>query len=230
MNQCTNCGATLDPGATVCSSCGTPVAAAPGVAPAAATSTTGAGTSVSMLMNLARGAKGIALLGFLLPWVTVSCAGQPLVRMSGLQMATGNVTPVANPAAGFPGAGGAPSLDSFTRGTSGDILVIVAAALIVVGLVLLFVLPRRTAALAGMATSAAAIVVAGYDVLVRIKGAVAASIRESAAASGGGSDAAREMQQINQMITVDASIGFWLTIIALIAAIVLLKLVHGRTT
>jgi hypothetical protein len=76
---------------------------------------------------------------------------------------------------------------------------------------------------------AAAIVVAGYDVLVRINGAIAASIRESAAASGGGSDA-RELQQINQMITVDASIGFWLTIVALIAAIVMLKMVHGKTT
>jgi hypothetical protein len=30
------------------------------------------------------------------------------------------------------------------------------------------------------------------------------------------------------MISLDASIGFWLTILALVASIVLLKMVHGR--
>ena len=51
------------------------------------------------LFNLARGAKGAALLLFLLPWVTVSCAGQDLVSMSGMDLATGTVT-VRNPITG----------------------------------------------------------------------------------------------------------------------------------
>ena len=39
-----------------------------------------------------RGSKLLALLFFLLPWVTVSCADQTLVSMSGLDLATGSVT------------------------------------------------------------------------------------------------------------------------------------------
>jgi RNA polymerase subunit RPABC4/transcription elongation factor Spt4 len=235
MNQCTNCGAVLEPGATACPSCGTPVlavessAAATEAAPAS--SEVAGGTSTSTLMNLARGAKGLALACFLLPWVTVSCAGTPLARMTGLQMATGSISPVANPAAGMPGGPQTPSLENFTRGAEGDIFVIIAAALIVIGLVLLFVLPRRTAAVAGMATAAGAILVAGYDVLVRIKGALTDAIREGSASSGASGGSERQMeQQLAQMISIDASIGFWLTILALIASIVLLKMVHGRAT
>ena len=233
MNQCTNCGAVLEPGATACPSCGTPVLGSDTSAAAAAAepapSGAAAGTSLSTLMNLARGAKGLALACFLLPWVTVSCAGTPLVRMTGLQLATGQVSPVANPGAGMPGAPQTPSLDNFTRGAEGDIFVMIAAALIVIGLVLLFVLPRRTAALAGMATSAAAILVAGYDVLVRIKGAVSEAMRQGSASSGASSASERQMeQQFAQMISIDASIGFWLTMLALVAAIVMLKMVHGR--
>ncbi len=234
MNQCTNCGAVLEPGATTCPACGTPVLAAetpasPAAAAAPSEAATVGGTSTSTLMNLARGAKGIALACFLLPWVTVSCAGTPLVRMTGLQLATGQVSPISNPGAGMPGAPQAPSLENFTRGTEGDIFVMIAAALIVIGLVLLFVLPRRTAALAGMATSAAAILVAGYDVLVRIKGAVSEAMRQGSASSSASSASERQMeQQFAQMISIDASIGFWLTILALIAAIVMLKMVHGR--
>jgi hypothetical protein len=175
-----------------------------------------------------RGAKGLALACFLLPWVTVSCAGTPLARMTGVQMATGSISPVANPAAGMPGGPQTPSLENFTRGAEGDIFVIIAAALIVIGLVLLFVLPRRTAAVAGMATAAGAILVAGYDVLIRIKGALTDAFSEGSAASGAsGSDRQME-QQLAQMISIDASIGFWLTILALVASIVLLKMVHGR--
>ena len=233
MNQCTNCGAVLEPGATACPSCGTPVLAADSAPAAAAPAPPGltAGTPVSTLMNLARGAKGLALACFLLPWVTVSCAGTPLARMTGLQMATGSISPVANPVAGMPGAPQTPSLENFTRGAEGDIFVIIAAALIVIGLVLLFVLPRRTAAVAGMATAAGAILVAGYDVLIRIKGALTDAIREGSASSGASGGSERQMeQQLAQMISLDASIGFWLTILALVASIVLLKMVHGRTT
>ena len=188
--------------------------------------------SPASLMNFARGAKGIALLGFLLPWVTVSCAGTPLIRMSGLDMATGNVNPVANPAAGFPGAGNPPALSNLSQNADSDIFVIVAAVLIVAGLVLSFVLPRRTGALVGMATAAGAIAVAAYDVFIRIKSAVSESVRESAARSGGpgggGANSDRELQQFAPLISVQPSIGFWITILALIAAIVLFKMVHGR--
>jgi hypothetical protein len=184
--------------------------------------------SLESLMNFARGAKGIALAGFLLPWVTVSCAGTPLIRMSGVDLATGSVSPIANPAAAMGGGRGGPDLSALTRGAEPDIFVILAAVLVIAGLVLTFVLPRRTAALAAMATAAAAIAIAAFDVFVRIKGAVLAGLRQGSATAPGGSTPDSEMQQFAQMISVQASVGFWITVAALVAAIVLLKMVHGR--
>ncbi|HEX8642552.1 MAG TPA: hypothetical protein VF702_01410 [Allosphingosinicella sp.] len=191
----------------------------------------GGGGSTGNMMNFARGAKGIALLGFLLPWVTVSCAGTPLIRMSGLDMATGNVTPVANPAAGLPGAppGAANPMANIGQGFSADIFVILVALLIVGGLVATFVLPRRRGALVGMVTSAAAAALAAFEVLIRIRGAVTDSLRESASKGGAaGSPGEREMQQMAQMISVEPGLGFWITLLALIAAAVLFKMAHGR--
>jgi hypothetical protein len=81
------------------------------------------------LFNLARGAKAIALLLFLVPWVTVSCGGTE-VSMTGYELATGTT-------GGSSGGGAA------TPGTrDADFWVIAAAALILAGLALTFVLPR----------------------------------------------------------------------------------------
>ena len=41
---------------------------------------------------IARAAKIIAVVGFLLPWVTYSCAGQPFATLSGVELATGQFT------------------------------------------------------------------------------------------------------------------------------------------
>lgn len=40
-------------------------------------------------LNVARVAKLIALLGFALPWLLVSCAGEPIGRLTGIELATG---------------------------------------------------------------------------------------------------------------------------------------------
>ena len=60
------------------------------------------------MTNLARGAKIVALLLFILPWVTISCAEQTLVSMSGVDLASGSVT-MNNPA---PPGSTAPSPDN----------------------------------------------------------------------------------------------------------------------
>ncbi|MDP8995215.1 MAG: zinc ribbon domain-containing protein, partial [Pseudomonadota bacterium] len=117
MDQCTNCGAPLEPGARFCPNCGaavepaaeaapaaaepiTPTAAEPSAAPAPAAAAADASAGpLSNILTLARGAKGLALLCFVLPWMTVSCAGQKLVSMSGFNLATGNVVG-PNPATG----------------------------------------------------------------------------------------------------------------------------------
>src|SRR5687767_2913204 len=49
--------------------------------------------------TIAHGLKLAALLLFVLPWVTVSCAEHTLVSLSGMDLATGSVT-VTNPLTG----------------------------------------------------------------------------------------------------------------------------------
>ena len=88
-----------------------------------------------------------------------------------------------------------------------------------------------------MVLSAIAAVLLVFDVFVRIKGAAADSMRQSAGAaapSAGAGEAERQMQQqmeqMVQQISVNPAIGFWLCLIALIAAIVLLNMVRSRGT
>ncbi len=170
------------------------------------------------LFNLARGAKGVALLLFLLPWVTVSCGGQELVSMSGMDLATGSVT-VRNP---ITGATGMPP----GAGRGGDIFVIAAAALILAALALSFILRRSQAALMAMAGAAIAIALLCYTVLIRIPG----ELRNRPAGEGGGDAAALGMnaQQFAELIRIEIAAGFWLTLAALAAAIVLNAMARSR--
>jgi hypothetical protein len=227
MSVCANCGASLAPGAKACPTCGTRVAATAGPAPSAA------GAPVSTLLNLARGAKGIALLCFLLPWVTVSCAGREFQSVTGLQLATGSAPPIA--ANGIPGAG--PATGSAAESFSPEIAVIAAALLIVAGLAATFLLPRRRAALAGMVSAAVAAALLVFEMFVVVMGAADAEIRARSAGptTGGGGlgaefrrEVRRQLEPFTEAISVDPAIGFWLTLIALIAAFVLLGLVLNR--
>jgi hypothetical protein len=168
----------------------------------------------SGLFNLARGAKGVALLLFLLPWVTISCAGQELATLSGYDLATGSVT-IANPMTGAsetpPGAG------------ERDIAVIAAALLILLSLAATFVLKRGQAALVAAGGAAVSALLISYTVLIRVP----ARMRDSAAAEG---SAGMNQQEIADMISVDVAIGFWLTLAVLIAAVALNWLARGRTS
>jgi hypothetical protein len=156
------------------------------------------------LVNLARGFKLLALLLFVLPWVTVSCADQTLISMSGLDLATGSVT-AHNPLTGEttrpPGA------------SKPDLPVLIAALLIAAALVLSFVLRRGRAALVSIAALAAAAALIAYTVLIRIPDKARADA--SAEAAKGMSN-----MQVADVIRVENAIGFWLTLAALVAAIV----------
>lgn len=159
-------------------------------------------------LNLARIAKIVALLLFLVPWVTVSCADQTLVSMTGVDLATGKVMMV-NPMTGAaerPPGGNAP-----------DMLVIIGALLILLALAAGFVLKRRTGALAAIGGCALAALVLGYTVLVRIPG----EARTGAVSNGGASSQGMSDAQIAEMIRVNIEIGFWLVLVALAAAVVL---------
>jgi hypothetical protein len=237
MSFCANCGAAVEPGTAACPACGAPQGAAT-AAPAAATAgpaPAAAAAPVSTLLNLARGAKGLALLFFLLPWVTVSCAGRELQSVTGLQLATGKAPPMA--ANGIPGAGPAVGPDAAAQAFSPEIAVIAAALLIVAGLAATFLLPRRRAALAGMVAAALAAALIVFEVFVRVMSAAEAEIRARMAGptNGGGGLAAefqrevrRQLEPVANAISVDPALGFWLTLIALIAAVVLLALVLNR--
>ncbi len=195
--------------------------ATPAPPPEAAPTTPNPAAAVGGLgfMNLARGAKLVALLLFLLPWVTISCAEQTLASMSGLDLATGSVT-MHNPMTGQ---------SERPPGNEGpDYPVLVAGILIGLALVLGFVVKRSLAIWMGMVGSALAAALISYTVFIRIP-----EKTHSAPPAAGGADAGSGMfneQQLAELIRVDVAVGFWLTLAALLAAILLNWLARTRAT
>ncbi len=175
----------------------------------------GARSAMSM-MNIARGLKLVALLLFLLPWVTVSCADQTLVSMSGLDLATGSATahnPMTGEATRPPGSG------------EMDIPVVIAAILIAAALALSFLLARAQAAMASIGALAVAAGLLVYSVLVRLPAKAREGVSEQSAQGMEGIDQA----QIAEMIRIKTEIGFWLTLAAIVAAIVVTWMARRQT-
>jgi len=161
--------------------------------------------------NLARIAKVIALLLFVLPWVTISCAEQTLVSMSGVDLVTGNIT-MTNPMTG--------ASESPPGQNGGDLYVIIGAVLILLSLVATFLLKGSKGALVAAIGSAAAAACLAFTVLVRIPNA-ARTDTAMGGAGGAGGTGGPSPEQIAQMIQVNVQIGFWLVLAALAAAVVL---------
>src|SRR4051812_10443296 len=82
--SCPQCGADLAAGDRSCPACG------------ASASSARSGVDFSESRNLVRIAQVVALVGFVLPWITVSCQGRVLAQVSGLDMALGRAT-IHNP-------------------------------------------------------------------------------------------------------------------------------------
>ena len=155
------------------------------------------------LLNIARGFKLIALLCFLLPWITVSCADQTLVSMSGYDLAAGSVT-VHNPMTG--------EVRHPPDAEHPEWPVLIAAVLIVGALAASFLLARAQAALAAIGALAAAAVLICYSVFNRVPARINAS---------SASDAAEGLNRdLGHLIRVETSLGFWLTLAAVVGAIV----------
>jgi hypothetical protein len=156
--------------------------------------------------------KGIALLAFFLPWMTVSCAGQPLASASGWGLATGNITM----------AGSVP-----TGAQSMNIAFIIAIIAIIAGLVMSF----RNDGVAhkvviGTSVIAFAAILIGSSM---VSSGISSKIAEAAAKRGGGAgasggDAGAMMgmgsggPNIASMIKVEWQMGYWVTLLCLIAA------------
>lgn len=173
------------------------------------------------MTNLGRIAKVVALLLFVLPWVTVSCADQTLVSMTGIDLATGHITMAANPMGG-------PNMAT-PASHGGDLFVILGAVLILVGLAVTFVIRGSKGAMAAAACAALAALSLAYTVLVRLPGAARADATTGAAGGGGGAGGP-SAEQIAAMIKVNIQIGFYLCLAALIAAVVLDFLAMKRSS
>ena len=148
--------------------------------------------------------KGIALLAFLLPWMTVSCSNQKLVEASGFGLAFGRVTAMGQ-------------ASQASDGATLNYWLILALLAIAGGLVLLFIKGREAAKLV-LGTSVAALVLIFVGTYRYSKDAIMAEAAKNG--SNGNMD-----QAALSMIQVNWEIGYWLALIALIAAAVMAWLV-----
>jgi hypothetical protein len=198
---------------------------------------------MASMTNLARAATIAALLLFFLPWITVSCspsamsqmagAGAPsapmgagdmtLVTATGVQLAAGTAT-VSNPGGGAPQAANNGANNPFARP---NLAVLSAAVLILLSFAATFLLKGRTGALAGAAGCALAAVAICYAILVQIPAEVRGSFATSNPGGGAGAPPINPAE-LAQLIQVKAQLGFWLTVAALVAAIVLHMLAMNR--
>ena len=144
--------------------------------------------------------KGIALLAFLLPWMTVSCSDQKLVEASGFGLAFGRVSAMGQAAQASDGA-------------SMHVWLILALLAIAGGLFLLFTKGREAAKLV-LGTSVAALVLIFVGTYRYSRDAIMAEAAKNG--SQGGMD-----QAALAMIQVNWHFGYWLALLSLIAAAVM---------
>ena len=144
-------------------------------------------------LTLARVGKVVALLGFLLPWVTVSCSGNVILEATGLQLMTGDPQPAG-------------MLEGADRSQMDDpepaIGVILACAAAALGLGLSFVLKGKQAAGAILAGAVLAIGLSYYS----LESLHAEMTRE---ASEQEDDMARA---VANAIRIEKQEGFWVTV------------------
>ncbi|MGQ0559675.1 MAG: hypothetical protein ACT4OE_08850 [Sphingosinicella sp.] len=169
---------------------------------------------------VARMLKVVALLAFLLPWVTVSCAEQDLVTMTGLDLATGSDGRPANPVPGqqMPQTPGSEEI---------DLPVLLSALLIAAALVAGFVMDRARGAMVSIAALAGAGLLAAYSVLIRLPGRVDAEAAKDPSSNTQLGEAMPGADQMLQSIHVETEIGFWLTMAAIVGAIVATWMARG---
>lgn len=158
---------------------------------------------------VARIAKVLALLAFFLPWVVVSCNGDPLVHASGYQLATGTIE--------------LPKVAVSPEGQGQAWWAIGAMGAIVLGLVLSFVVrPARRAAMTMALTGAVslALIFGGMTQMVgAMRGEIASQLEENQQSDN---DLERQFAQLlGQAARVEVSVkeGYWLELIALLAVL-----------
>ncbi|MBV9930935.1 MAG: zinc ribbon domain-containing protein [Alphaproteobacteria bacterium] len=190
MAACPQCGSPVEGEDRFCAACG--AAIGPGARR----------IDLSQPRNLARIAQVVALVGFVLPWITVSCQGRVLAQVSGLDMALGRST-IRNPFTGV----------SQVHSASPNATIVIALVLILAGLAVSFNFAAARVALANVVACGAALLLIAYEVLV----SAGAMVRSQAA--GASDDLDRYAQGLRDAVHVGTGFGFWLTCLALVAAI-----------
>ena len=150
-------------------------------------------------LMLARVGKLAALAGFFLPWVTVSCSGNPLLEATGWQLMTGD----PQPAGSFAGAEQDP-----TENAEPNAVVILAFAALLAGLALSFVLKGRQAAIATLSAAVLAIALSFYS-MSNIRSELA---REIESAPSGTSMEDSFARAAAGAIRVEEEEGFWVSV------------------
>jgi hypothetical protein len=143
-------------------------------------------------LNVARVAALIALLGFVFPWVLVSCAGEPVGRLSGIDLATGGLTAPSSTSGGLPH--GHPNL-----------WVLLSLAAVIGAIIAGFLARGRRSIVAVLAASLIALAASGIGVASISSSAGDAPLRSQPAAAG--SEAGQINLQYGYFITVAGLVG-----------------------
>ncbi len=164
-------------------------------------------------MNLnvvARIAKALALLGFVLPWVVVSCSGTEIAQATGVQLMTGDIQPAG------------PLADAPSDQTEADpsYVVIAVFAVIALGLLASLALRGRNAAIALIAGAVLGIGGAFYAV-EDLRGGLQREVSAQGAANLPEGAPPEMAESMRGMIRVETRAGYWVTVGALGAAAVL---------
>jgi len=153
--------------------------------------------------NVARGAMLVALLGFVFPWVLVSCSGQPVGHLTGIDLATGGLT--------LPDSAG----DTLRRENPGpNLWVIASLAAVIAGMAVSFVASRRRAILGLGACAVVALAASGIGVASASSEAPAAALRPQPDAGAASSDASG-----SGLVQVQLQYGYFITLAGLLTAI-----------
>ena len=164
---------------------------------------------------LGRIAKLVALLGFFLPWVVVSCSDTVILEATGFQLMTGDIQP-----------SGALEGAEVNKDPEPSPFVIAAFAVIALALVGSVLTKARTAAIVILVGAIGGIGLSYYAVS-NMQSEMTRSISESQAQQGAAgadnplfnAEQQREMSdQVARAIRIEKQEGYWLTLGALIAA------------
>lgn len=148
--------------------------------------------------------KGVALLAFLLPWMTISCSNQKIAEASGFGLAFGRISAMGQAADAGDGA-------------AMNWWLILALIAIAGGLFLLFTRGREAAKMV-VGTSAAAFVLILVGTWRYSKDAILAEAGKT------GSDGSMDQAAL-AMIQINWHFGYWLALLALAASAVMAWLV-----